>query len=490
MVARPWPRAGKKAFTLLAPVAADTATAGTMVSPLSTLVAQQMIAGGLSSTQATQAVRSQLGLPTSGSLNIDFKADSSQQSLAVLANVAAVALGELQAAVAAGAPAGSTAQQKLVASLNELSQSIGQLKAVLGVDSASTAAVSATLVQQAIQATVVALTANASQSIAVAQGSIAGTTTTLDALLAQGFGDLDDWNGACAPGAVGLHRVCQRAPHAGRQRHLARRVLAIHERPLRSSERRPRATTAGRSPTAGGWLIRTAGPTPHRLTAASLVTGDNFGTAGAIGRVRLQEVAGLPMSVVGEVGATASRTFPAGAQASWWSFFTSADSYRLNSMPANGQTTLADFVNTVQTPATGQALGTTWGWNGLEFTFDGALANTGVVSFWSRGSGAAMGKGQYELRTVKGQQVLVVTQVPPAALTDAATRDSNILGEYGNRTRPIFGVRAGAVYSGTTTSAGSIIDANPSLNKVGLNAVLAARGLCQLPDAGGNSVCP
>ena len=479
--------AGKKAFTMLAPVAADTATAGTMVSPLTTLVSQQMISGGLSSAQATQAVRNQLGLSASGSLNIDFKADTSQQALAVLSSVAAVALGELQAAVSAGAPAGSTAQQKLIASLNELSQSIGALKTTLGIDATSTAAVSATLVQQAIQATVVALSANASQSIAAAQGAISGTLSSLETLLAQGFGNLEDWNGACAQGALGCSVYANASLTFGGGG-------AWSESRYRSDNGgvfvKQAAQNEGWVLGGGGWTPVVVGGTYAAQSDGSfLVTGGDFG-AGAIVRLRVQDLAGQAMSSVSATGAASSKIFPAGSQALWGSYIV-PETYRLYPDTVRSFTTLSGTVAGFQSPAAGQPVGDTWGWNGLEYTFDGALVNSGgVVSFWSRDTGALLGKGQYEVRTVNGQQVLVVTAIPNAAITDAATRDSYILREYGNGRRPAFAVYGGVAHSGKYQAAGTVIDTQPGLNKVGLNALLLGQGLCQLPDAGGASVCP
>lgn len=487
--------AGKKGFTMLAPVAAG---ANTMVSPLTTLVSQQMISGGLSSAQATAAVRSQLGLGTSGTLNVDFKADTSQAGLAVIANVAAVALGELQAAVAQGAPAGSTAQQKLVASLNELAQNIGVLTTTLGVDGNSGVAVAATVVQQAIQASVAALAADASLSIAQAQGQTSGVASTLDALLSAGFGDAEDWSGDCGAGAQG----CSVYTHV----HLTLGGSGTwRDEKWYSTNHSPFTLQPADSDNDwvladSGWVSQADGGTYAAQSDGSFrVTGSDFGQAGALGRVRVQDLAGLRMAVAGESGNVADAVFPAGSQGYWFSFFIEADTYRLRQSDQvrlySGETvtavqSLAQLVSAFQTPAAGQPVSGTWGWNGLQFSFDGALASQGVVSFWSRNALASLGAGRYELRTVKGQQVLVITQVPLQALTEAATRSSSILGEYGNRTRPLFGVVGGAVYLGTTRAAGTSIDSRPSLNRTALDAMLAARGLCRLPSANGNSVCP
>lgn len=329
---------------------------------------------------------------------------------------------------------------------------------------------------------------------------------TLDAILAQGgFGNLGGWNGACAVGSTGCTEYFDVDLTLGGNGTWRDEIWRSQS--SAAFIKQPAQTSDGWTLAAGGWVPSVEGGTyAAQADGSVLVTGSNFGSSGAYGQARVLDLAGQPMSVVGETASVANFTFPAGAQGYLWSFLNNADTYHLRtenkvsffSAGLNAQglqtecspATLAALVACLQSPAAGQAGNLTWGWNGLEFSFDGALANQGAVSFWSRTSGALLGRGQYELRDINGQQVLVVIQVPDVALTDAAARDSYILDEYGGGVRPIFGVVNGAVYSGTINAAGTIKHGRPGLNMTALNAVLAARGLCTLPAPNGSGVCP
>jgi hypothetical protein len=312
--------------------------------------------------------------------------------------------------------------------------------------------------------------------------------TSIDAVISQGFGDADNSNGSCSPGNLGCS--VEAVVHITR----GGAGLWFDERWASTNGS---AFVLGNQ-TSKGWVLEDTGWTTRLLSGAYttqadgsfLVTGGGFGSAGASGQLRMGDLSGRPMSEAGETGAAATALFPANSQGLWWTFYNPLDTYQLRETPQlSGSSSLTAMVATLQTPAAGNPLGNRWGWSGTQFTFDGALTHTGTLSFWSTAN-TLLGKGSYELRTVKGQQILVVTQVPSAAITDAAQRDGGIVEQYRNRERPIFAMLNGAVLSGSTTGAGTTVDTRPSLNRPGLNALLTARGLCTLPDANGNSVCP
>jgi hypothetical protein len=325
------------------------------------------------------------------------------------------------------------------------------------------------------------------QSVTVDDSPVAKLVTSLDAVLSQGFGESDNSNGSCSPGNLGC--TVEAVVHltkgsAGRW---------FEERWASANGS---AFVLGNQ-TSKGWVLEDSGWTTRLLSGAYttqadgsfLVTGGGFGSAGASGQLRMGDLSGRPMSEAGETGAAATALFPANSQGLWWTFYNPLDTYQLRETPQlSGSSSLTAMVATLQTPAAGNPLGNRWGWSGTQFTFDGALSTTGTLSFWSAAN-TLLGKGSYELRSVKGQQILVVTQVPSAAITDVAQRDGGIVEQYRNRERPIFAVLNGAVLSGSTTGAGTTVDTRPSLNRPGLDALLTARGLCTLPDANGNSVC-
>ncbi len=489
--------AGKKAFTLLAPVATDAAGAAapTLVTPLSTLVAQQMISGGLTADQAAQAVRSQYGLPGSGHLNIDYAADSTHAALAVLARVAAVTLGEVQAAVRQGA-SGQAERHLLLASLAALGQSLAGVQLALGLELAPSALPTPAAIQAAVQPAAATLAADASGVLAAARAAIDGATTPLDALLRLGFGDVSTWTDGCAADAENCNVVTSvHVTDGGDGRWHGASWQAGNGGAFIAQ-----AVDSGWILGADGWQAEAEGGSYSRQADGRyLVTGSDFGAAGALGRLKVEDVSGLPMAVAGEIGVAANALFPAGSQAIWGSFYSGSDRYRLDADDAvhlyvagQGLQTVASLealVDGLQSPVAGQPVGQHWGWNGLKFSFDGRLAESGMLSFWSN-TGSLLGLGRYQQRSVAGQRVLVVSEAPRAALDAAAAGNSRLLGDWANRRRPVFGLVNGVVYLGSTTPAGTTTDQRPSLNLPALSALLAARGLCQLPNASGQSVCP
>jgi len=479
--------AGKKGFTLVARVASTAgAPTATMVTPLSTLVAQQMVTAGLSAEQATLGVRGQLGLATTGNLNVDYKASGGSAelpALARLANVAAVALGEVQAAVNQGAAAGTTDRAKLLASWITLRQNLGQLQLQLGLVAQPTANVSVSAIQAALLPTTQALRANAASAIAATQSTLAGTAAPLETLLAQGFGATEAWNGNTV-------RINVTKGSAGTW--VGESWQSLNGLPFI----RDPSSSIGWQLAATGWVAAFDGGTYTLQTDGRyLVTGSDFGPAGAIGAFRTQDVSGSPLSVAGIAGTGSNTLFPPGSLAIWGNWFLPVDRYVLRASEAvrlpnaaQGVNSLSAMVAAYRTPVGSGTFAPTLSWNGLQWSFDDGLASTGTLSFRSR-TGALLGSGRYEQRTVNGVVMLVVTEAPLAALNDAAQNEPSIAVEWGQRTRPIFAVQTGAVYQGSTTPAGLIDDGRPSLNRTALNAVLASRGQCQL-QADNSSLCP
>ncbi|MDB4988160.1 MAG: hypothetical protein JWN04_3338 [Myxococcaceae bacterium] len=129
--------AGKSGFTLMAPLSAKEAADGgmlaaTVVSPLSALVASEMVSGGLDLAEAQAAVQAHLGL-TGKDLLQDFVATPD----AVLHNIAratAVSLGEASRGQAADAGAGSSHApgDRVVAALANVKLDLPQIVTALG----------------------------------------------------------------------------------------------------------------------------------------------------------------------------------------------------------------------------------------------------------------------------------------------------------------------------------------------------------------------
>jgi hypothetical protein len=506
--------AGKKPFSMIAPVPVDKANS--MVTPLTTLVSQQMISGGQTVAQATQTVRTKLGFADDVKLDGDFKADTSKPALAIMAKVTAVTMGELQDAVKTGAP-GATDREYLLASLKEVTNAVVSLNESLGVDANSPAPrpVTVAAVKTAVASTATDVHGNAVDSIAAAKVITEGVTTSLETLLGQGFGDINVTGGSCAStsgpvsagATVPASAVVVPTPptciddiqvhlNVGGKGAYQDRVYAPT---VDSVGLVDVSTFTDLILTSAGWAPDTnRGTYTVQADGKVLVKSGGFGdVTGALGTLRVQDLAGKTFA---SLGVTAAKgTFPSGANAIWGSFYRNEATYHLYAKAEDYRdagkkfTSLAAFLAGFKTPVPSSkstALPSYWSWDGLNATFDEVSADAGTVTFWHFIPGGAFvpfsGKGNFAVKTVKGQQVLVITVIPKEAIE--AGGGDYLSRQYQDGVRPFFAVddrpttQTPAVWIGATTPAGpDAYNDLPSFNKTALNAILVARGLHPLP---------
>jgi hypothetical protein len=165
---------------------------------------------------------------------------------------------------------------------------------------------------------------------------------------------------------------------------------------------------------------------------------------------------------------------PAGSQLYWFDFANTDDKYNLwtgspvqrwSNAPNPPVTfaTIADYIKAYTTlTSPGSTLYTAWA--GLHYSFNsGGTSTGGTVSLWSPSSGTTfakvIGQAKYSIRTVHGQQVLVIEAPAP----------QNDPGEL-----VMFSVNGGYLYGGSVRSASSKGSVNGLFNKTMINAILAA----------------
>lgn len=103
----------------------------------------------------------------------------------------------------------------------------------------------------------------------------------------------------------------------------------------------------------------------------------------------------------------------------------------------------------------------------------------------------AQSGGAYSIETIGGQQVLLISQIPEAALTAVTMTNPTALLDYNNGVRPFFAVGPnGGVREGVYTPAGTITNPTLQFNGTALNSVLRALSLCQLSSSYTNVSCP
>ena len=514
--------AGKKPYSMIAPVPANQASS--MVTPLTTLVANQMISKGQTAEQATQTVRTALGLPDSANLAGDFKADtgaSASPALALMAKVTAVAMGELQAAIKTGADS-ATPREQLLASLKELTSAVASLNASLDIDadSPATKTVAVTQIKTAVASTAADVQSNAVDSIAATKAITEGVSTTLEALLAQGFGDIQTYTN-CSSSSISTGSSTPTTSGSVSSNTCVDVIsvyLTVSGKVANTFQEESYNVTADAAPTPrneseysslmlfnAGWAFDT-----HRGTYAIqsdgkvLVKGSGFGEGTGVGSFSVQNLEGKSISSVGEVVGPEAK-FPAGAQQISSNFYRNEAGYELYNPVQNNRSfgqyfaNLSGLLEGVKTPADGSKdFPNYWSWEGVSFTFDdlkggsSALSDesAGTVTFYTSfnpdSAGRFLEKGAFVAKLVKGKLVLVISRIPPTVISAAG--GGRLRQKYQAGVRPMFavddrgGVNPKTVWFGEARPAGPTGDNDfPSFNKIGLNAILKARGLKPLP---------
>ena len=464
--------AGRRGFSLMAPATAFSSTDGktlsaAVISPLTTLVSHDMIAGNNKPLAAAQAaVVTRMGLPVGTNLNQDFVV-SNNSNLQNQARVIAAAIGSVSNAVKTTVT-GTTDRVALLAALTYLQQNVAALvlAAQPSATQTTTQLVNAALATAALQPVPASL-ASAAQQIT------ASSAADIVTLLADGlyWANCLFMQTNCGPakysktsGSNGLftssrYALVNNAWALAPDTPSSSYVLNTAGWALRTDASSGTFTSDGQG---GGTATEDGGGRSFRFSARSVdLSGATFGS-----------VAGLQAPA-----ALASSVFPTGSKLFWMQFAPLADDYRLYSgNPVNQMvctatgctnTVLANIAELLNANAT--ANHSYRYFNNLIFSFDaGGTATGGIVSLWGPNpppctsvpcpTRSKIGAASYEIRTVSGQQILIIKSPAPD-------------GEY-----VMFSAVNGKLHGGDYTPAGIFSSSEAEYNKTALNAILSAAG--------------
>lgn len=463
--------AGKLGFSLMAPATAFSSADGktlsaAVISPLTTLVSHDMIAGNNKPLAAAQAaVVMRMSLPVGTNVNQDFVV-SNNSNLQNQARVIAVAIASVSNTVKTTV-AGTTDRVALLAALTYLQQNVAALVQAVQAAPPSTTQTTTQLVNTALATS--ALLPVPANLASAAQQITASSAADIVTLLADGL----YWANCLSQTNCGSARYDKTSGSNG-QWTGSRYALVNNAWALATDTPSYVLKTAGwvlgtaaKSGTftsdgqGGGTATEDGGGRSFRFSARSVdLSGATFGS-----------VAGLqaPAALAGSV-------FPSGSKLFWMQFSALADDYRLYSgnqvnqvvCTATGcpNTVLANIAELISANAT--ANNSYRQWNNLVFSFNaGGTATGGTVSLWgpipsvcttSPCLRTKTGAASYEIRTVSGQQILIINSPAPN-------------GEY-----VMFSAVGGNLYGGSYTPAGIFTNSEADYNKTALNAILSAAG--------------
>lgn len=474
--------AGKKAFNLLAPAAAylgteGTAVTGAIISPLTTLVAHDMIVSQTPLATAETNVRARLGLNPDINLRQDFVAQK-DSTLMTKAQMLTVALGNVKAQALADKVAQDD-KQALLAALQYLQTQATELQAAF--DDAKKANASAKPVD-------LVKTALATESakpvvaelVAEAKKTTDSSAASVVSLIEQGIYSAHYvLEAACT--------VCTRTPEYWQVVGTGGKITKDLNYILKNGAWTPdtTSTSTGFTLTVTGWVSSdqsacSAGQSITYSADTSGVTTVNF-CNGLSERFTARKVdaGGKTLQDLGlnPPSAYAKTQMPAGSELYWFEFANTEDEYQIftgagpvSSWTAAGNTkftSLDQYMKAYRTPSNGSVLNA--GWSGLYYSFDaGGSATGGTVTLWSPSWQAStnqavtskiIGKADYSIRTVYGQQVLIIHAQPP----------QNDKGDL-----LMFAVKDGLLYGGSYRSASIKGIGEPLFNITMLNAILKA----------------
>ena len=460
--------AGKRGFSLMAPATAFSSADGktlsaAVISPLTTLVSHDMIAGNNKPLAAAQAaVVMRMGLPVGTNVNQDFVV-SNNSNLQNQARVIAAAIGSVSNTVKTTVT-GTTDRDALLAALTYLQQNIAALVLAAPATSGQTPTqlVNTALATPALQP-VPANLASAAQQIT------ASSAADIVTLLADGIywanclfvqTNCNSAQYSKTSGSNGLFTSSRYALASGAWATASETppyVLKTSGWELGNNAISGTFTSDGQG---GGTAAEDGGGRSFRFSARSVdLSGATFGS-----------VAGLqaPAALAGSV-------FPSGSKLFWMQFAPLADDYRLRDLvnqvvcTATGcpNTVLANIAELISANAT--ASNSYRQWNNLVFSFNaGGTATGGTVSLWGPNpppctsapcpTRTKTGAASYEIRTVSGQPILIIKSPAPN-------------GEY-----VMFSAVNGQLRGGNYTPAGIFSSSEADYNKTALNAILSAAG--------------
>ena len=476
--------AGKSGFSLLAPAAAYVTAAGAVtgavISPLTTLVAHDIITGQTPLATAQANVRARLGLDAGVDLGQDFVAKK-DAALSEKAQMLTVALGSVQAEMLK--VEGTTDKEALLAAVLYLQTQFTQLKAAFdAAKQEDSKATQVALVKKALEAE----TAKPDSAILLAEAkkTTSSTPSSALALIEQGFYSAGDVLENCGTN----YADC--TPYYAKIQGSGGKITLDSDYELNASGAWEKVTSSDSSLalTSQGWVKEnecTAGQSPTYSADSSGVVTVTL-CAGTTERVtaRTVDASGKTLKALGLNPPTGfeATTMPAGSQLYWFDFANSDDKYELwtgspvqkwesQANKSVAFTNLADYIAAYTTTTASGFSAVYTGWSGVHYSFnkEGRSDIGGTVTLWRSSSydsttqvstpPAPIGQAKYSIRTVHGQQLLVIEAPAP----------QNDPGEL-----VMFAVKGGYLYGGSVRLASAKGSIDPVFNKTMINAILAA----------------
>lgn len=473
--------AGKSGFSLMAPAAAyvtaSGAVTGAVISPLTTLVAHDIITSQAPLATAQANVRARLGLESGVDLGQDFVARK-DTALSEKAQLLTVALGNIKAD--ALKVDGATDKEALLAAVQYLQTQFTQLKAEFDAAKAVNASakpvdwVKTALAKDAAKPDTTSLLAEAKKTTSSIPSSAL-------ALIEQGFYQADQVLEVCAVNDA----YC--SPNYSKVQGAAGKISLDNDYQLISGTwQKQTSSDSNFALTNKGWVKENecaSGQSATYSADSSGVTTVTF-CAGNTERItaRTVDALGKTLSALGlnPPKGFETTTMPAGSQLYWLDFANTDDKYDLwtgNPVQkwdhqANKMVTFTNFADYISAYTTSSSPGSTvyTGWGGLHYSFNtGGTATGGTVSLWRPSSydsatntsapAAVIGQAKYSIRSVHGQQMLVIEAPAP----------ENSRGEL-----VMFAVKAGSLYGGSVRPASAKNSSVGLFNKTMINAILAA----------------
>ncbi len=469
--------AGKSAFSLLAPAAAyvgtDAAVTGAIISPLTTLVAHDMITSQTPLATAEANVRGRLALADGTDLRQDFVAKK-DASLSEKAQMLTVALGNVKAQALADTTTQASDKQALLAALQYLQTQVAQLQAAFDEAKKNNAAAKPVDLVKTALAAETAKPVVADLVAAAKKTTESSAVSSVTALIEQGFYGAENVLKNCGTSCTPSYWKVQGS--GGK--------ISLDQDYYLSSGSWQKYTSSNTDLvlTSKGWVSENtcaSGESATYSVGSDGVTTVTF-CSGATERVTARSVdaAGKTLKALGlnTPSGFESTTLPAGSQLYWLDFANKEDKYDLYTGNAvtywtsTGQvkfSSLDAYISKYTTASNGAA--NYAGWSGLHYSFNaGGTETGGTVSLWSPSWDAAtsksvtpkvIGQASYSISTVYGQKVLIIHAQAP----------ENKQGQ-----KVMFAVKDGVLYGGSFRAASAKGSSDPLFNKTMMNAILAA----------------
>ena len=476
--------AGKSGFSLLAPAAAyvntdGTLKAGAVISPLTTLVSHEMIAGNnLALDRAEKNIRARLALPVGTDLRQDF-VEKKEATLQAKAQLVAMTIAEVKKAVLADTTSKATDQQALLAALIYLQTQVATLQTAF--DTAKVLAPNGTTVTalQSVQDQMKNTETKPNTSDLLSQAKRVSESTlvsSMEALLKDGFYYADSILGACASATAGAASCTSRYT----------KNSAADGKLVTSSYELTGPTWSFKSYSSSGLLLTSKGWTLNAdcdgspftadgNTAIATCNGATFRFSARTVDASGKELGTLNLNLPADAAAGVTKVvMPAGAAIKWFNSMKQEDGYTISTVdkitPSDNINsantpfaTLDEMIKKYTTPATSSSSFYPRYLNGTYISFDeGGTNSGGIVTLWTQQGNATFtqsGQAVYERRTVFGQSVLIIKAKTPYSFDGR---------------QEMFAVKDGAVYGGQFRAAETATQSVLFYNKIMMDAILKA----------------